>query len=256
MIDTHAHLDFDAFDADRTAVAKRARDAGIHTIINIGVDFDSCERVIALAEEYPGMYAAVGIHPHDAKTWDGDRAAARLAKLADHPKVVAIGEIGLDYYRNISPPKAQKRAFTEQIAVAQQLKLPIVIHNRDAFADVFEILLKTQAYAVGGVFHCFSGTPSEAQRTIDLGFHISVNGILTFPKATMAEVGRRARLDRILIETDCPFLAPQPYRGKRNEPAYVQLITEKLAEIRGVPIAEIERATDANARDLFNIPMG
>lgn len=253
MIDTHAHLDFPDFDQDRDAVVDRAREAGIHTIINIATDFDSCDRVLKLAEAYPNMYAVLGIHPHDAKTWNGETSAARLKKLASHPKVVAIGEIGLDYYRDHSPRDAQKRALIGQIGVARELKLPIVIHNRDAFQDIFDVLLDEEAFDLGGVFHCFSGTVEEAQRTIDLGFYISVNGILTYKNATMAEVGAKVRADRVLLETDCPFLTPHPHRGKRNEPANVALSAQKLAELRAVTLDEISRTTDENAARLFRI---
>lgn len=254
MIDSHAHLNFDDFDADRKAVRDRAHAAGIHTIINIATDFETCQQVIALAEEFDNMYAVVGVHPHDAKTWQGSQSQEQLRTLAQHPKVVAIGEIGLDYYRNLSPKSAQKTAFAEQIAVAKDLGLPIVIHNRDAFDDTFAMLLETEAFSTGGVFHCFSGTPDEAQKTIDLGFYISVNGILTYKNATMADVAATAPLNKILLETDCPFLSPHPFRGKRNEPAYVAHIAEKLADIRSEPLAEITRVTDDNVRRLFKLP--
>jgi TatD DNase family protein len=255
MIDTHAHLDFPDFNDDRDAVVAHALDAGIHTIINIATDFASCERVLKLADHYPNMYAVLGVHPHDAKTWQGDKSAQRLKQLASHHKVVAIGEIGLDYFRDHSPRDLQKKAFIEQIAVARELKLPIVIHNRDAFGDIFDVVLREDAYMVGGVFHCFSGTVVEAEKTIELGFHISVNGILTYKNATMAEVGKSVRLDRILLETDCPFLAPHPHRGKRNEPAYVSLVADRLAELRGINKSEISQQTDANAAQLFRIPV-
>lgn len=254
MIDTHAHLDFPDFDADREEVARRATEAGIHTIINIATDFVSCGRVLALADRFPNMYAVLGVHPHDAKSWEGAKSAERLKQLAAHPKVVAIGEIGLDYYRDHSPRDIQRRAFVDQIAVAKELKLPIVIHNREAFGDIFDVVLREDAYMVGGVFHCFSGTVTEAMKTIELGFHISVNGILTYKNATMVDVGRETRLDRILLETDCPFLAPHPHRGSRNEPSYVSLVADRLAELRGVSKDEISRQTDANARQLFGLP--
>ncbi len=254
MIDTHAHLDFKDFDGDRDAVVGRAHEAGIHTIINIATDFESCERVLRLADQYANMYAVLGVHPHDARTWHGDKSAQKLKQLASHEKVVAIGEIGLDYFRDHSPRDLQERAFIEQIAVAKDLRLPIVIHNRDAFGDILDVVLHEDAYMLGGVFHCFSGTVVEAHKTIELGFHISVNGILTYKNATMAEVGQQARVDRILIETDCPFLTPHPHRGKRNEPSYVSLIGDRLAELRGVTREEVARQTDANAAMLFGIP--
>lgn len=254
MIETHAHLDFPDFDADRDAVFERAQKAGVHTIINIGTDFASCERILAIAEQYPGVYAALGVHPHDASTWDGDRSASHLAKLAAHPRVVAIGEIGLDYYRDRSPRGKQRAAFVDQIEVARELKLPIVIHNREAFADIFDVLIDTEAWRIGGVMHCFSEGVAEAQQTIDLGFYLSVNGILTYKNSVMADVARAARLDRILLETDCPFLTPAPNRGKRNEPAYVAIVAQRLAELRRATVAEVEAATDENAVRLFRLP--
>ena len=255
MIDSHAHLDFPDFDQDREAVVERAHAAGIHTIINIATDFESCQRVLTLAENHPRIYAVVGIHPHEAKHWEGDRSVDRLKKLAAHPKVVGIGEIGLDYYRDHSPRDRQKEAFIDQIGLARELGLPVVIHNRDAFEDIFATLLAHRAFDVGGVMHCFSEGVEEAQKTIDLGFHLSVNGIITFKDSRMAEVGRVVRLDRVFLETDCPFLTPHPHRGKRNEPAYVSAVAAKLAELRGCSIEEISEATDSNVARLFRFPV-
>ena len=254
MIETHAHLDFPEFDRDREAVIERAHSAGVHTIINIGTDFASCDRILALAERYDHLYAVMGIHPHDAKTWEGERSADRLKRLAQHPKVVGIGEIGLDFFRDHSPRKQQAIAFIEQIAIARELNLPIVIHNRDAFDELFAILLSSRAFEVGGVMHCFSEGPEQAAKTIDLGFHLSVNGVLTYKNSSMAAVGQRSRLDRILLETDCPFLAPHPHRGKRNEPSFIPLIAEHLARLRGCAADEIMRITDDNAIRLFRLP--
>jgi TatD DNase family protein len=254
MIETHAHLDFPDFNGDREAAIQRAHDAGVHTIINIGTDFESCERILALAEQHDRLYAVLGIHPHDAKSWDGDRSAERLKRLADHPKVVGIGEIGLDYFRNHSPRDQQKAVFIEQVAIARELNLPIVIHNRDAFDDLFTILLRERGYEVGGVMHCFSEGVEEASKTIDLGFHLSVNGILTYKNSSMAAVGQSSRLDRLLLETDCPFLTPHPHRGKRNEPSYIPLVAERLAQLRECPVGEVIAATDDNAARLFRLP--
>lgn len=254
MIETHAHLDFPEFDADRNAAIQRAHDAGIHTIINIGTDFESCERILTLAEQHDRMYAVLGIHPHDAKSWDGERSAERLRRMAGHPKVVGIGEIGLDYFRDHSPRDQQKAVFSAQIAIARELGLPVVIHNRDAFDDLFAILLQDKGWEVGGVLHCFSEGVEEAVKTIDLGFHISVNGILTYKNSSMAVVGQAGRLDRILLETDCPFLAPHPYRGKRNEPSYIPFIAERLAQLRECSVDEVIATTDVNATRLFRLP--
>jgi len=253
MTDSHAHLDFPDYDKDREAAIDRARTVGIHTIINIATDFDSCQRVIALAEKNPGMYAVVGIHPHEARHWEGERSALRLRELASHPKVVGIGEIGLDYYRDHSPRDRQKAAFIDQIAIARELGLPVVIHNRSAFDDIFALLLEHRAFEVGGVMHCFSEGVEEAQKTIDLGFHLSVNGIITFKDSRMATVAQSVRLDRVLLETDCPFLAPHPHRGRRNEPAYIALVAEKMSELRGMPVAEVSAATDSNVARLFRL---
>lgn len=255
MIDSHAHLDFPDFDQDRQAVITRAHAAGVHTIINIATDFESSQRVIALAENNPAMYAVVGVHPHDARHWEGDRSAERLKRLATHPRVVGIGEIGLDYFRDHSPRDRQKAAFIDQIAVARELKLPVVIHNRDAFTDIFTTLLDYKGYEVGGVMHCFSEGVAEAQKTVDLGFHLSVNGILTFKGSQMAAVGEAVRLDRILLETDCPFLAPHPHRGQRNEPAYTAVVAHKLAELRKSSLDEISLATDTNVARLFHLSL-
>jgi TatD DNase family protein len=254
MTDSHAHLDFPDFDQDREAVINRAHAAGVRTIINIATDFESCQRVLALAENNQHMYAVVGVHPHDAKLWEGAHSAQRLKALASHPKVVGIGEIGLDYYRDHSPRDRQKAAFIDQIAVARDLGLPIVIHNRSAFDEIFAVLLAHRAFEVGGVMHCFSEGAGEAQKTIDLGFHLSVNGIITFKDSRMAAVAQAVRLDRVLLETDCPFLAPHPHRGRRNESAYISAIADKLAELRGCSVAEISEVTDANVTRLFRLP--
>ena len=253
MMDTHAHLDFPDFDSDRSDAVSRASEAGVHTIINIATDFDSCQRVLVLADQFPRMYAVLGMHPHEAATWKGREDTRRLKELARHPKVVAIGEIGLDYFRDRSPRDAQRRAFVDQLAVAQELGLPIVIHNRDAHADIVAVIRHEGVPKAGGVFHCFSGTPDAAAEVIGMGFHISVNGITTYKNATMAAVAEKAPLDRILLETDCPFLAPHPHRGKRNEPSFIPLVAAKLAELRGISPADVSTATDQNAARLFRL---
>jgi len=253
MIDTHAHLDFDQFDDDREAVIGIAHNEGVELIINIGTDFPSSEKSIALAEKYPGIYATVGMHPHDAKTWNSTPDAARLEKLAAHPRVIAIGEIGLDYYRNYSPHGDQKRAFADQIAVARNLHLPIVVHNREAFEDVFKMLLEGGAHDVGGVMHCFAGTVDQAWQTIDYGFYISVGGRLTYKNSRDVPVAAAVPLDKILLETDCPFLTPVPFRGKRNHPALVKYVQAKLAEIKHITEDEVNRVTTTAAQTLFGL---
>ncbi len=254
MIDTHAHLDFEQFDDDREKVIQDAHDQGVEIIVNIGTDFASSEKSIALAQKHPGICATVGVHPHDARTWDPKVSPERLEKLAAHPRVVAIGEIGLDYYRNYSPVEDQKRAFADQIAVARNLKLPLVIHNRDAFEDVFEVMLDCGAHDLGGVMHCFSGTVEQAWQTIDYGLYISVGGRLTYPKSNDPAVAAEIPLDKILLETDCPFLSPVPFRGKRNHPALVRYVRMRLAQIKRVSEAEVDAVTTTAGRKLFRLP--
>ncbi len=254
MIDTHAHLDFDQFDKDRESVISQATVAGVELIVNIGTDFRSSAISLALAEAYANIYAVVGLHPHDSKVWDSKTDPARLEKLADHPKVVAIGECGLDYYRNYSPHPDQKRAFADQIAVARNMKLPLVIHNRDAFPDTFDILLKNSAHKVGGVMHCFAGDVEQARQIVDYGFYISVGGRLTYKNSADPANAAAVPLEKILLETDCPFLTPAPLRGKRNHPALVALVRAKLAEIKQLDEDEVDDVTTAAAKKLFGLP--
>ncbi len=268
LIDTHAHLDFQNFDADRTAVIERARAAGVMAIVNVGADLASSRRAVKLAEQYEAVYAAVGMHPHDAKRLDG-AALAELRSLAQHPKVVAIGEIGLDFYRDLSPREMQRRAFQAQLAWAAKLGKPVIIHDRDAHGEIIEVLT---GWAAGlrnspltgtsdgsagrlGVLHTFSGDLAMAERAIELGFYVSVSGPVTYKNARqLPDIVRALPLDRVLVETDCPFLAPHPHRGKRNEPAYVRLVAERIAELRGIPFDDLARATTANAQRLFKWP--
>ncbi len=266
LIDTHAHLDFSRFDADRPAVIERAKAAGVAAIVNVGADLPSSRRAVILAEEYACIYAAVGMHPHDAKKLDG-AALAELRELAQHPKVVAVGEIGLDFYRNLSPRDVQRRAFQAQLAWAARLGKPVVIHDRDAHDDVMEILadwaagLENSSPVVSkakplagrlGVLHTFSGDLVMAERAIELGFYISISGPVTYKNARrFPDIVRALPLDRLLVETDCPFLAPHPHRGKRNEPAYVRLVAERLAALKGISVEELAEATTTNAQHLF-----
>jgi TatD DNase family protein len=260
LVDTHAHLDFSKFDADRPAVIERARAAGVAAIVNVGTDLQSSQRAVSLAEEYEGVYAAVGMHPHDAKKLDGG-ALAELRELAQKAKVVAVGEIGLDYYRNLSPPEIQRRAFQAQLAWAAKLGKPVIIHDRDAHEEIMKVLsewaedLNSSALAGRmGVLHTFSGDLSMAQKAIDLGFYISISGPVTYRNAgQLPDIVRALPLDRLLVETDCPFLAPEPYRGKRNEPAYTRLVAERIAELKSISFEELAQATTANARRLFEL---
>jgi TatD DNase family protein len=260
LVDTHAHLDFSKFDGDRGAVIERARAAGVAARVNVGVDLDSSRRAVRLAEQHESIYAAVGVHPHDAKKLDG-ATLAELRELAQEPTVVAVGEIGLDYYRDLSPRDVQRRAFQAQLAWAAKLGKPVIIHDRDAHGEIMNILTKwaqdlTNSTLNGrlGVLHTFSGDLDMAKRAIDLGFYISISGPVTYRNARqLPEIVRALPLDRLLVETDCPFLAPEPHRGKRNEPAYVHLVAERLAELKGVPFDDLARATTTNAHRLFEL---
>jgi len=263
LIDTHAHLDLPQFDADRNAVVERADAAGVGVIVNAGADVESSRRAVALAAQYPGVYAGVGVHPHDAKQVDGEALAA-LRELARQPKVVAVGEIGLDFYRNLSPQDLQRRAFQAQLAWAARLGKPVIVHDREAHAEVLKALTGWAAGLAGsslaeraGVLHSFSGDLLMAKRAIDLGFYISISGPVTYQNARrLVEVVQALPLDRLLIETDCPYLTPHPHRGKRNEPAYVRLVAEEIAKIKGLTLDEVSAATTANARRLFELEVG
>ena len=263
LIDTHAHLDFDRFDADRAAVIERARSAGVVAIVNVGADLPSSRAAVRLAGEYEHIYAAVGIHPHDAKKLDG-AALAELRELAQQPKVVAVGEIGLDFYRDLSPRDVQRRAFQAQLAWAAKLGKPVVIHDRDAHEEIMAVLADWaaelgRAPLAGrlGVLHTFSGDLAMAERAIDLGFYLSISGPVTYHNAgQLREIVGALPLDRLLVETDCPFLAPHPHRGKRNEPAHVRLVAERVAELHGISLDELAEATTANACRLFGVKVG
>jgi TatD DNase family protein len=260
LIDTHAHLDFSKFDVDRPAVIERARAAGVVAIVNVGTDLRTSRRAVELAKEYTAIHAAVGMHPHDAKKLDGT-ALAELRELARGPKVVAVGEIGLDFYRDLSPRDVQRRAFQAQLAWAAKMDKPVIIHDRDAHDEIMEILTgwameQKNSPLVGrmGVLHTFSGNLSMAEKAIDLGFYISLSGPVTYKNADLlASVARALPLDRLLVETDCPFLTPHPHRGKRNEPAYVRLVAERIAALRGISLDELAKATTANAQRLFEL---
>jgi TatD DNase family protein len=263
LIDTHAHLDFSQFDVDRSAVIERARAAGVEVIVNVGADVASSRAAVKLAQEYDMVYAAVGMHPHDASKLDG-AALAELRELARQPKVVAIGEIGLDFYRDLSPRDVQRRAFQAQLAWAAKLAKPVVIHDRDAHDEVLSILAD---WAAGlqhsalsgrvGILHTFSGDLAMAERAIELGFYVSFSGPVTYKNARqLPDIVRSLPLDRLLVETDCPFLAPHPYRGKRNEPAYVRLVAERIAALRGMALDHVAKVTTANARRLYRFGGG
>jgi TatD DNase family protein len=255
LIDTHTHLDDARYKDDREATIARAREAGVEAFLTIGCDLATSEAACALAERYPFVYASIGVHPHEVKhVQDSWYDAFRC--LARNKKVVAYGEIGLDYHYNHSSPKEQRERFREQIQVARELNLPVIIHTREAQEDTIAILREEKASEVGGVFHCFSGDAWLAKDALDLGFYLSFSGILTFQNATMLrEIAKNTPLDRVLIETDCPYLTPVPYRGKRNEPAYVAQVAQQLASLHApaLSLEDIASQTSQNAKQLFKI---
>jgi TatD DNase family protein len=257
VIDTHTHLDDARYDNDREAVITRAREAGVEAFVTIGCDLTTSQAAIALADRYPYVYASIGVHPHEAKHIDGSWYD-EFRRLAQHKKVVAYGEIGLDYHYNHSSPREQRDRFREQVALARELQLPLIVHTREAQKDTIAILREEKASDVGGVFHCFSGDAWLAKDALDLGFYLSFSGILTFQNATiLRDIAKTVPLDRLLIETDCPYLAPVPHRGKRNEPAYVALVAQQLAHILQydppLSVDAISRLTTENAKRLFKI---
>lgn len=256
FIDSHAHLNFDDFKGEVPQVLDRAREAGVGCLINVGTGLDQSREVVELAERDPRIFAAVGIHPHDVGGMsDGDLEAFR--DLAGNKRVVAIGEVGLDYHYEHSPKEVQQRRLKDFIRLAHEVKLPLVIHCREAFEDAFKILDEEEGWKRGGVFHCYTGDLATAERIVKRGFYIGLSGIVTFKKKSegLQEVVKKLPRDRFLIETDCPFLAPEPHRGKRNEPAYVPFVARRLAEIKGVSVPDIERISARNTKELFGLPI-
>jgi TatD DNase family protein len=250
LVDSHAHLDFPQFDDDREAVIERAREAGLVAVLNVGTSLASSRAAVALAERYDFIYASVGIHPHDAETATA-AALDELRTLARHSKVVAVGEIGLDYYRDFSPRPVQRRAFADQLALATELELPVVIHSREAHDDVLAALREWEGT---GVLHSYSAGPERLDEVMGLGFYVSISGPVTFPKSNRLRAAAAAvPLERLLVETDCPYLTPVPYRGRRNEPAYVQYVAQAVASARGMPIETVAEAASDNACRLFGV---
>jgi TatD DNase family protein len=254
MIDSHCHLDSPEFNDDRDAVIERAIAAGVEHMLAIGTGEGppDLEAGLRLAEKHTALFATVGVHPHDAAKATADDLK-RLADLLAHPKVLAVGEIGLDYHYDFSPREVQKSAFIQQMEIAASAKKPIVIHTREAWDDTLALIEQHWTpHGIGGIMHCFSGGPEEARRAINLGFYLSFGGIVTFPKAlAVQEAAKSALRDRILVETDAPYLAPVPKRGKRNEPALIIHTARKLAELRGESYEELCNATTENFRRLL-----
>ncbi len=250
-IDSHAHLEMKEFDPDRPQVIERAAAKGITGIITIGTDLESSRKALALAKTYRKIWAAVGFHPHDAASFDPEDLP-RLSRLTEDPLVVAIGEIGLDFYRNLSPPPRQKETFRHLIQLARTVALPLIIHDREAHEEVLMILREEKAWEVGGVFHCFSGDWDMARQCLDLNFSLSVTGAVTYKKGSvLEEVVRQAPLESLLLETDAPYLSPHPFRGKRNEPAHLVHTAEQVARIRGLSLSELSRAVLQNTFRVF-----
>ena len=262
LVDTHCHIDGDRFDDDRDAVLARARDAGVQAMVNVGCDLASSERSLELARTNADVWATVGVHPHEAKDAPADFDDA-LLKLCSDPRCVAVGECGLDYHYEHSPRDVQRLVFAKQIAVAKAARKPIVLHIRNgpaspdggpAFKEALEILQAEGARDVGGVFHCFTGTVDEARAGLDLGFTISLPGVVTFKNnGELTAVAKLVPADRIVVETDSPYMAPVPFRGKRNEPAFVAHTAAFVASVRGDPLEDFVRQTGENAQRLFRL---
>jgi TatD DNase family protein len=253
LIDSHAHLDMKDFKEDLDEVLKRALEAGLSHIITIGVDLQSSQKALELAHQYDFIFSTVGHHPHDADTLDTDQLNA-LKTLAFNPKVVAWGEIGLDFFRNYSPRQKQITAFEQQLDLAAELTLPVIIHSRDAHQEIYDILKEREGKIAKGVIHCFSGDYDLAMRFIDMGYYISIPGTVTYKKAwNVQDVAARIPLDRLLVETDAPYLTPIPKRGKRNEPAFMAYTAKKIAELRNMDFEAFARQTTENTRCVFGI---
>jgi len=251
LIDSHAHLEMKEFDHDREKVIERAGQAGVDFVITVGTNLALSRKAVELAERHENIYATVGIHPHDVVNID-NKTFDTLLELAQRKKVVAYGEIGLDFFRNISPQEIQLDLFGRQLELAHKLKLPVIIHDRNAHEQTFKMVKASSIRC--GVFHCFSGDYNMARQCIDLGFYISVPGVVTFDKAkTIQDVARRVPISSLLLETDAPYLAPIPHRGKRNEPSFIIYTAKKVAELKGVSLEEVADATTKNAKNLFQI---
>jgi TatD DNase family protein len=259
FVDSHAHIDGEEYDVDRDEVVKRAREAGVCAILNVGTgdpNSGSLERAVEVAERYEDVYAAVGVHPHDARLFDDEAARRIQALVKGSSRVIALGEIGLDYHYDNSPREAQREVFRKQLRMAREELLPVIIHSREADEDTVGILEdEWRGSTRAGVLHCFGGGWWMAERALALGFYVSFAGTVTFKKAeSLREIARRVPLERLLVETDCPFLAPVPLRGRRNEPAFVVETARFLASLRGEGVEEFARATTSNFARLFGLP--
>lgn len=255
LFDTHVHMNARQFLEDRDEVIHRAFDTGVQYMVVVGFDHETIPLAIEIAEQYETIYAAVGWHPVDAIDMK-EEDLAWIEELSKHPKVVAIGEMGLDYHWDKSPKEIQKEVFRKQIQLAKKVNMPIIIHNREATEDIIQILREENAQEVGGIMHCYNDSVEYVQECLDMNFYISLGGPVTFKNAPLPkEVATKVPIDRLLVETDAPYLAPHPNRGKRNEPAYVKLVAEKIAELREIPFEELCQQTTNNALKLFKIDL-
>jgi len=255
LIDSHAHLELEPLVNDSAGVIERATAAGVIAIVSVGIDISDAEKVLEIADRFKGVFASLGFHPHNAKDAH-DGALSRMEELARRPKVVAYGEIGLDFFRNWSPQSVQTAVFADQLELAKSLAKPVVIHLRNAHKEGLDILEKAAPFGAGGVIHCFSGDQGDADRALELGFHISIPGTVTYKKNEgLRAIISRLPEDRILLETDAPFLAPEPLRGKNNEPAFIVHTAKKVAEIRQISVQDVSGITTANAIRLFRLPL-
>lgn len=253
LIDSHAHYDDEKFDADRDMVMKRIESQGVAAVVNPSTNLASMRKVLELSESYGLLYAALGTHPHEAAEYS-NTSLDTIREMSRSAKVVAIGEVGLDYYYDFSPRKVQKECFATHIGLAKELKLPLIIHDRDAHKDVIDIIKAENAGLAGGVFHCFPGSVEMAREVLDAGFYIALGGAVTFKNAKRpVEVAKYIPIDRLLVETDSPYMAPVPHRGKRNDSGYLPFIIEKIAEIRNMKFEQVAQATADNACRLFNL---
>lgn len=254
LVDSHAHLELDPLYKQAAEVVKRASDAGVAYIVTVGIDLEDIRRALEIADSFPQVFASVGFHPHNAKDVRM-HDLSEVEEAANHPKVVAYGEIGLDFFRNLSPKDRQVSVFSDQLSLAKRLGKPVVIHLRNAYKEGLEMLEKAAPFPAGGLIHCFSGDQQDARRALDLGFHISIPGTVTYKKNdVLRSIVRDLPEHSILLETDCPFLAPEPLRGKDNEPAYIVHTAKRVAEVREVSLGHIAKVTTENAKRLFNIP--
>ena len=252
MIDTHAHIDMECYEARLNEVFTNAKEAGVEKIILPGVNSESFDKIITLIEKYDFLYGALGVHPSELDSFN-DAAKNKMIELAKHDKIVAIGEIGLDYYWDKETAETQKKVFRSQIEIAHEVSKPLLIHDRDAHEDSLNILKEMDADKLGVVMHCFSGSVEFAQQCLKEGYYLALGGVTTFKNAKKAkEVAKMVPLDKLLLETDSPYLTPTPHRGEENEPAYVRFVAQEIADLRGISLEEVDKQTTLNANNLFN----